>query len=200
MFWIACKQYSKLTDRYQMIRLAKDIYDLHLRPGAPEAVNINSKTRQYVLSNLSNPPSDLFHQAEREVFTLMKFDCYQRFLKSDLFVECLTAEKLGKPLPCNNVEGSKSPSGTRFRSKSRDRHRIHPKKANSTNYGSSNNKLNAISDDGNSTTRRSFLSCKKDINTVWNRLQQRMDDQRGTELQCDIPEFLRCPQESSSVI
>lgn len=29
-----------------------------------------------------------------------------------------------------------------------------------------------------------------DMDAVWNRLQNRMDDQRGMELNCDMPEFL----------
>ncbi|XP_035233452.1 regulator of G-protein signaling 14-like [Stegodyphus dumicola] len=183
-----------------MAKLAKEIYDHHLRPGALEAVNINSHTRQYVLCNLQNPPSDLFAQAEKEVFTLMKFDCYQRFLKSDLFVECLTAEKLGKPLPCSYMSGSKSPSSTRFRSKSRDRNRLHTsKKTNSTNYNSEKRiDLNSIEDDSCTPTRRSFLTCKKDISAVWNRLQDRLDDQR-TELRCNIPELVLC-KETNTVL
>lgn len=50
-----------------MRKLAKEICDLHLRPGAPEAVNINSHTRQSILSDLHNPSPDLFTQAEKEV-------------------------------------------------------------------------------------------------------------------------------------
>lgn len=50
-----------------MKKLAKEICDLHLRPGATEAVNINSHTRQSVISQLQNPPPDLFTQAEKEV-------------------------------------------------------------------------------------------------------------------------------------
>lgn len=50
-----------------MQKLAKEIYDLHLRPGAPEAVNTNSQVRQTVKNQLQNPPSHLFAQAEKEV-------------------------------------------------------------------------------------------------------------------------------------
>ncbi|GIY90567.1 regulator of G-protein signaling loco [Caerostris extrusa] len=190
MFWVACKQYSTLNDKSQMIKLAKDIYDLHLRPGATEAVNINSHSRQYVLLHLQNPPHDLFTQAEREIFTLMKFDCYQRFLKSELYSDCMTAEKLGKPMPCAYLTNSKSPSRTRFRSKSRDRNRIqHAKKSNSAHYSISN-ELETPSTEEPSTNRRSYMSSRKEIDALWNRLQKRLDDQRGTELNFDIPDFL----------
>lgn len=202
MFWVACKQFSKLNDPIQMKQLAKEVYDLHLRHGAAEAVNINSHTRQSIMSQLQNPPPDLLTQAEKEIFSLMKFDCYQRFLKSDIFVECLTAEKLGKPLPCSCMSVSKSPSGARFRSKSREKNRTQAStKANSTSFVTTNsNELNVIKDGvGVTTNRRSYLTYKKDLDAVWNRLQNRIDDQRGTELNCDMPEFLLC-NESGSVI
>ncbi|CAL1291943.1 unnamed protein product [Larinioides sclopetarius] len=198
MFWVACKQYSTLTDKQQRIKLAKEIYDLHLRPGAAEAVNINSHTRQYVLLNLQNPPPDLFQQAEKEIFTLMKFDCYQRFLKSELYEECVAAEKLGKPLPCTYLTNSKSPSRTRFRSKSRDRNRIqHAKKSNSAHY-SINKELSTPKTEESPTNRRSFVSSKRDFDALWNRLQQRLDDQRGTELNFEIPAFL-CTDDTTTV-
>lgn len=193
MFWIACKQYDQLTDVNQMRKLAKEVCDLHLRPGATEAVNINSHTRQSVMSQVNNPPPDLFAQAEKEIFSLMKFDCYQRFLKSDIYVESLTAEKLGKPLPCSCLTVSKSPTGARFRSKSREKNRTHcSKKANSTSFVTNNSKdLNVLHDDPNmAPNRRSFLTYKKDMDVIWNRLQNRIDDQRGMELNCDMPEFL----------
>ncbi|KAG8199854.1 hypothetical protein JTE90_015849 [Oedothorax gibbosus] len=198
MFWIACKQYNTLTNKCQMAKLAKEIYDLHLRHGAPEAVNINSHSRQYVLHNLQNPPSDLFMQAEKEIFILMKFDCYQRFLKSEIYNECLAAEKLGKPMPCSYLSASSSPSRTRFRSKSRDRSRIqHTKKANSAHYSS---ELATPSTEELPANRRSFVTPKRasDIDVLWNRLQQRLDDQRGTELNFDIPDFL-CNEDDTSV-
>ena len=34
-----------------------------------------------------------------QIYTLMKFDSYHRFLRSDIFAKCASAEQLGKPLP-----------------------------------------------------------------------------------------------------
>lgn len=34
-----------------------------------------------------------------QIFNLMKFDSYSRFLKSSLYLECLRAEEDGQPLP-----------------------------------------------------------------------------------------------------
>lgn len=35
----------------------------------------------------------------RQVYTLMKFDCYPRFLKSDVYRQSLEADLEGAPLP-----------------------------------------------------------------------------------------------------
>lgn len=93
----------------------------------------------------------------------MKFDCYQRFLKSEIYAECLTAEKLGKPLPCSCMSATKSPSGARFRSKSREKHRNYSsKKANSTSFATTNSNELVINNDSHITTnRRSYLTYQK---------------------------------------
>lgn len=38
-------------------------------------------------------------QAQKQIFNLMKFDSYQRFIRSDLYKQCLTAEQQKQPLP-----------------------------------------------------------------------------------------------------
>ena len=78
---------------------AKYIFDRFVAVGSPEAVNVDSQARLIVESGLENTSSDLFDLAQKQVFTLMKLDCYPRFLKSDLYKECLHLEQQGKPLP-----------------------------------------------------------------------------------------------------
>lgn len=38
-------------------------------------------------------------QAQKQIFNLMKFDSYQRFIRSDLYKTCLAAEQQKQPLP-----------------------------------------------------------------------------------------------------
>lgn len=38
-------------------------------------------------------------QAQKQIFNLMKFDSYQRFIRSDLYKTCLAAEQQKRPLP-----------------------------------------------------------------------------------------------------
>ena len=41
----------------------------------------------------------IFLAAQKQIFNLMKFDSYQRFIKSDLYKSCLEAETKNQPIP-----------------------------------------------------------------------------------------------------
>lgn len=77
---------------------ACEIYQKHLSLGAPEPVNVDSRAQQEVQEGLDKAVPDLFVTAQKQIFNLMKFDCYQRFLKSDLFKECMLREVQGQPV------------------------------------------------------------------------------------------------------
>lgn len=71
---------------------AQRIFHQHLRLGAGEAVNIDSKARQCAEQNLHNVNATIFAAAQKQIFNLMKFDSYTRFLKSDLYKQCLAGK------------------------------------------------------------------------------------------------------------
>ncbi|TMW53232.1 hypothetical protein DOY81_001708 [Sarcophaga bullata] len=98
-FWTACERFKNIDNLANRQSEALFIYTKHLSNGSLEPVNVDSKARSLVEQNLSNADKDLFQPAQKQIFNLMKFDCYQRFLKSDLYKQCLQAEKKGKPLP-----------------------------------------------------------------------------------------------------
>ncbi|KAK2706206.1 regulator of G-protein signaling loco-like isoform X2 [Artemia franciscana] len=102
-FWAACERYRSLfatsTASQQRTRQARLIYDKHLAPGATDPVNIDGPARQQAQDGLDRPTVDLFAQAQKQVYNLMKFDCYPRFLKSALFREVMQADECGKPIP-----------------------------------------------------------------------------------------------------
>ncbi|XP_035232278.1 regulator of G-protein signaling loco-like [Stegodyphus dumicola] len=81
-----------------MAQMAKEIYTKHLCIGAYEPVNVDSHARQVAQEGLDSPTPELFLPAQKQIFNLMKFDCYQRFLKSTMFKECMLREMQGQPL------------------------------------------------------------------------------------------------------
>ncbi|XP_051161677.1 regulator of G-protein signaling loco isoform X2 [Leptopilina boulardi] len=89
-FWAACERYTDTEDLASRRRLARQIYQRHLSATAAEPVNVDSHAAGQITQELLNSaPADLFMQAQKQVFNLMKFDSYPRFLRSDLYRRCL---------------------------------------------------------------------------------------------------------------
>ncbi|XP_018575675.1 regulator of G-protein signaling loco isoform X4 [Anoplophora glabripennis] len=91
-FWTACERYRKLSPGNERIVEAERIYQRHLSVGAPEAVNVDAHGRQCAEQCLQDPTCTLFDQAQKQIFNLMKFDSYPRFLKSDIYKQCLSGD------------------------------------------------------------------------------------------------------------
>uniref|UniRef100_A0A1Y1LI36 RGS domain-containing protein n=1 Tax=Photinus pyralis TaxID=7054 RepID=A0A1Y1LI36_PHOPY len=88
-FWTSCERYRRLPAGPEKVAEAQRIYKRHLCVGAPEAVNVDSQVRQFTEQSLQEAHSTLFEQTQKQIFNLMKFDSYPRFLKSDLYKQCL---------------------------------------------------------------------------------------------------------------
>jgi len=104
-FWVACEKYRSLSSPAERATSARDIFERHLCLGALEPVNVDSHARQATQDGLTDAASTLFLQAQKQIFNLMKFDSYPRFLKSDLYKECIVRELSGQALPFPGGEG-----------------------------------------------------------------------------------------------
>ena len=63
-------------------------------------INIDSRTRQECQQSLLNKPNaHIFEKAQSQIFQLMKYDSYTRFLKSNVYKECIMNEMEGKSIP-----------------------------------------------------------------------------------------------------
>jgi hypothetical protein len=52
-------------------------------------VNLDTETRMSTIAHIDNPPLDTFDRAQRRIQGLMEKDSYQRFLKSELYINLL---------------------------------------------------------------------------------------------------------------
>lgn len=104
-FWTACERYKQLESASDRFPEAQLIFAKHLEEGAPEPVNIDSKATSKTLDQLKLANIDLFDAAQKQIFNLMKFDSYARFIKSDIYKQCLDCEmkKLPPPYPENRI-------------------------------------------------------------------------------------------------
>ncbi|XP_047034543.1 regulator of G-protein signaling loco [Helicoverpa zea] len=100
-FWWSCEQYSATTEPGRRGALASEIWQRHLADKAPEPVNVDAAARRAaaLLLAADPPPPDLFQQAQKQIFNVMKFDSYPRFLRSGVHAECARASLRGLPLP-----------------------------------------------------------------------------------------------------
>ncbi|XP_053272456.1 regulator of G-protein signaling 12 isoform X2 [Pleuronectes platessa] len=100
LFWQACEYFSHVpaTDKKQLSQRAGEIYNSFLSSKATMPVNIDSQA-QLADDVLTSPRPDMFKTQQLQIFNLMKFDSYSRFLKSSLYQECVRAEVDGQPLP-----------------------------------------------------------------------------------------------------
>ncbi|KFQ40213.1 Regulator of G-protein signaling 14, partial [Mesitornis unicolor] len=99
-FWQACERFQQIpaSDTQQLAQEARRIYDEFLSSHSVSPVNID-KQAWIGEDMLANPSPDMFRIQQLQIFNLMKFDSYTRFVKSPLYQACLRAESQGQPLP-----------------------------------------------------------------------------------------------------
>ncbi|XP_004836321.1 regulator of G-protein signaling 14 isoform X2 [Heterocephalus glaber] len=117
-FWKACERFQQIpaSDTEQLAQEARNIYQEFLSSQALSPVNID---RQAWLGEevLTQPRPDMFRAQQLQIFNLMKFDSYARFVKSPLYRECLLAEAEGRPLREPGSSSVGSPDATRKKPK-----------------------------------------------------------------------------------
>ncbi|KAJ8416474.1 hypothetical protein AAFF_G00357620 [Aldrovandia affinis] len=100
LFWQSCEYFRHVpeNDKKQLSQRAREIYNSFLSSKATTPVNIDSQA-QLADDILNAPRPEMFKEQQLQIFNLMKFDSYSRFLKSSVYQECMLAEVEGRPLP-----------------------------------------------------------------------------------------------------
>jgi regulator of G-protein signaling 3/regulator of G-protein signaling len=91
-FWLAIEDYRKTRQNKITIK-AQKIYNDFIVAQAPKEVNLDSLTREGLVSKMLTPNATTFDQAQKRIQGLLEGDAYIRFLKSDLYLELLHPEK-----------------------------------------------------------------------------------------------------------
>ncbi|XP_004079135.2 regulator of G-protein signaling 21 [Oryzias latipes] len=103
-FWLVCEEYKSIDSKSKLLSKAKYIYTVFIESEAPKEVNIDYNTKMAIKANMSHPTRSTFEAAQMKVYSLMKKDCYPRFLHCDIYLR-LTRRK--------------GPGATMFRRRSR---------------------------------------------------------------------------------
>ncbi|XP_030060602.1 regulator of G-protein signaling 10 isoform X1 [Microcaecilia unicolor] len=86
LFWLACEDFKKIQDMKQMQQKAQDIYLTFLSSKASAQVNVEGQS-QMNDKMLEKPHPLMFQKQQDQIFNLMKYDSYSRFLKSESFLK-----------------------------------------------------------------------------------------------------------------
>ncbi|XP_048884595.1 regulator of G-protein signaling 14-like isoform X2 [Brienomyrus brachyistius] len=107
LFWQACEKFQKIpaNQKGELKREARFIYDEYLSNNAFHAINIDD-TARIDEKDLEDPKPDMFQKAQQQIFKLMKFDSYTRFVRSPMYQSCMLADVEGRSLPDPKNPGS----------------------------------------------------------------------------------------------
>eukprot|EP01113_Clastostelium_recurvatum_P042167 TRINITY_DN6808_c0_g2_i1.p1 TRINITY_DN6808_c0_g2~~TRINITY_DN6808_c0_g2_i1.p1 ORF type:complete len:423 (-),score=25.90 TRINITY_DN6808_c0_g2_i1:15-1283(-) len=80
LFWLAVQNFKEINGANMRV-LAKDISDNYIMKGATHQININSEAQRTILTRIANDDitSNLFSDAQDQVFYNMKFSSYASF-------------------------------------------------------------------------------------------------------------------------
>ncbi|XP_016418247.1 regulator of G-protein signaling 14-like isoform X2 [Sinocyclocheilus rhinocerous] len=100
LYWLACEKFRKIPAHQteKLKREASSIYNTFLSSNAKSPINIDDRVRVEE-KDVQNPHPDIFQKAQQQIFKLMKFDSYTRFVRSQLYQSCMLANVEGRPLP-----------------------------------------------------------------------------------------------------
>lgn len=124
-FWLAVQELKKRAIREVPCRV-QEIWEEFLAPGAPSAINVDSKSYDKTTQNVKDPGRYAFEDAQvcvcvcsvmcvclmmsemlfqtavvlhqEHIYKLMKSDSYSRFIRSSVYQELLQAKKKVKAL------------------------------------------------------------------------------------------------------
>ncbi|MGH0131829.1 UNVERIFIED_CONTAM: hypothetical protein FKN15_048183 [Acipenser sinensis] len=97
-FWLAVQELKKRPIREVPTRV-QEIWLEFLAPGAPSAINVDSKSYGKTTQNVKDPGRYTFEDAQEHIYKLMKSDSYARFIRSSAYQELLQAKKKGRNIP-----------------------------------------------------------------------------------------------------
>uniref|UniRef100_UPI00358F920B regulator of G-protein signaling 12-like n=1 Tax=Myxine glutinosa TaxID=7769 RepID=UPI00358F920B len=99
-FWLSCEHFKDIpiSEEKRRRKAAEEIYEMFLSARATRPINIEGALK-VGHQQLADPHPDMFSEQQQQIFNLMKFDSYTRFLKSELYQRCLLAEVGGQGLP-----------------------------------------------------------------------------------------------------
>uniref|UniRef100_A0A4W4H6X8 Regulator of G protein signaling 7b n=1 Tax=Electrophorus electricus TaxID=8005 RepID=A0A4W4H6X8_ELEEL len=103
-FWLAVQELKRRPVKEVPCRV-QEIWQEFLAPGAPSAINLDSKSYDKTTQNVKDPGRYSFEDAQEHIYKLMKSDSYSRFIRSSVYQELLQAKKKRGRLAGGRADG-----------------------------------------------------------------------------------------------
>ena len=81
-FWLAIEKYKSLKTPIEIGLHKSAIFQKFIHDKAPSQVNLEEKLRREIIINLQLPDTSLFNQAQKQIYHILRYDCYPRFKNS----------------------------------------------------------------------------------------------------------------------
>ncbi|KAK7162680.1 hypothetical protein R3I93_006886 [Phoxinus phoxinus] len=85
-FWLACEDFKITESATKLQTKAKQIHAIFIDKEAPKEINIDHSTKAAIEKNILQLTRSCFNVAQDKIYSLMKRDCYPRFLTSDIYL------------------------------------------------------------------------------------------------------------------
>ncbi|XP_062325980.1 regulator of G-protein signaling 6-like [Osmerus eperlanus] len=95
-FWLAVQE-LKRRPLQEVAGRAQEIWREFLEEGAPNSINLDSRSYELTSHNLRDPGRYSFEDAQEHIFKLMKSDSYARFLRSSIYQDLLLGRRKTQP-------------------------------------------------------------------------------------------------------
>ncbi|VDL18589.1 unnamed protein product [Hymenolepis diminuta] len=93
LFWLACEELKTETNSEAVEEKARLIYEDYISILSPKEVSLDSRVREMINTNMTQPTPHTFDEAQLQIYTLMQRDSYPRFLNSRIYKDLLAMTK-----------------------------------------------------------------------------------------------------------
>ncbi|KAI5627982.1 regulator of G-protein signaling 20-like, partial [Silurus asotus] len=91
LFWLACEELKKETNRTVVEQTVKQIYEDYVSVLSPREVSLDSRAREVISKNMMDPSSQTFDEAQQQIYTLMQRDSYPRYMNSIVYADLIVS-------------------------------------------------------------------------------------------------------------
>ena len=92
-FWLAVEKYKNLKTPIEIGLHKSAIFQKFIHDRGPSQVNLEERLRREIITNLQIPDTSLFNQAQKQIYHILRYDCYPRFKMSTVLSDYIRGNR-----------------------------------------------------------------------------------------------------------